>query len=228
MRQRLSVKHAERQERGLRALLYVRCSTDLQELDRQKTELLAECERRGIIEYLVVEDKGVSGAVKDRPGLSNALDLLRRGDFTLLMVTDLDRLARSTAHVLELAEAAQRQGWDFIALGGRVVFDTSTPQGKLLLTMLAGFGEFERDMIRSRIKSAFDHKRASGEEGYIAPTTESRVEALFREQLSMRGIADRLNQDGVQTAKGGVWHASTVRRVLVRRGLARELVKRGA
>lgn len=228
MRRRLSVRHAEKQERGSSALLYCRVSTDGQDLDRQKSELLAECERRGIRDYLIVEDHGVSGSQKERPGLSKALNHLRRGDYSLLMVTDLDRLARSTAHVLDLAERAKAEGWGFVALGGHVVFDTTTPQGELQLTMLAAFAQFERSMIRSRIKSGYSHKRQAGQDGLIAPDVERRVEDLFREQLSMRGIAERLNTEGVQTAKGGTWHASTVRRVLVRRGLARDLIKRGA
>lgn len=228
MRRRLSVRHAERQERGTSAVLYCRVSTDEQDLDRQKTELLAECERRGISDYILVEDHGVSGSQKERPGLAKALNHLRRGEHSLLMVTDLDRLARSTAHVLELAETAKTEGWGFVALGGHVAFDTTTPQGELQLTMLAAFAQFERSMIKSRIKSGYSHKRQSGQEGLITLDAESRVEDLFREQLSMRGIAEKLNQEGVQTAKGGTWHASTVRRVLVRRGLARELVKRGA
>lgn len=228
MRRRLSVRHAERQERGISAVLYCRVSTDTQDLDRQKAELLAECERRGISDYLLVEDHGVSGSQKERPGLARALSHLRRGDYSLLMVTDLDRLARSTAHVLELAERAKAEGWGFVALGGHVVFDTTTPQGELQLTMLAAFAQFERAMIRSRIRSGYSHKRQAGQDGLITPEAESRVEELFREQLSMRGIADRLNAEGVTTAKGGTWHASTVRRVLVRRGLARDLVKRGA
>ena len=233
VRKRLSVRNADRAERGVRALLYVRVSTDKQanhgtSLDAQQERLVQECHRRGVKDYRVVVESGVSGSQESRPGLDEVLRLLKAGEYNLLLVTDLDRLARSTIHTLHLSELATRQGWDLAVLGGHVQFDTSTPQGRLILTVIAGFAEFERDMIRQRTRNSFAHKRLTGGTGLIPGDVEDRVVALHDQRLSLRGIADRLVAESLPTAKGGAWTAATVRRVLVRKGMAAELVKRGS
>ena len=230
MRPRLSVQHAERTERGVVAIAYVRVSTDKQvddgvSMEAQEQKMIAECARRGIADVRVIVEAGMSGARRDRPKLTEALRLLQVGEANLLMITDLDRLARSTSHMLEIAETAQAQGWDIVAMNGALTIDTTSPVGKLMLTTLSACAEFERAMTRQRTLSAMQYKRSQAEPGLISNPSEDRIQALFAEHYSMQGIADKLTEEGIPTAKGGIWNASTVRRVLVRRGLAREISK---
>jgi DNA invertase Pin-like site-specific DNA recombinase len=119
---------------------YARVSTDGQTLNAQQASLTAAgCER--------VYSEKISGAVTDRPALAKAIAALAEGD--CLIVTKLDRLARSTRDLLNtLAEIAQR-GASFKSLGDGWA-DTTTPAGKLMLTVLGGLAEYERHLILAR------------------------------------------------------------------------------
>jgi DNA invertase Pin-like site-specific DNA recombinase len=119
---------------------YARVSTDSQTLNAKQTSLTAAgCER--------VYAEKQSGAKTDRAQLAKAIAPLGPGD--CLIVTKLDRLARSTRDLLNtLAEIAQR-GASFKSLGDSWA-DTTTPAGKLMLTVLGGLAEYERHLILPR------------------------------------------------------------------------------
>jgi DNA invertase Pin-like site-specific DNA recombinase len=118
---------------------YARVSTDGQSIDAQQAALQAGAER--------VFSEKISGAVTDRKALAKAIAALQSGD--VLLVTRLDRLARSTRDLLNvLATVSERQA-AFRSLGDPWA-DTTTPHGKLMLTVLAGLAEFERSLILSR------------------------------------------------------------------------------
>lgn len=119
---------------------YARVSTGEQSLEHQIDELTkAGCE-------LIFEEK-VSGTKKQRPKLDQLLETLRKGD--TLMVCKLDRLARSTRHLLDIIEILQKKGAAFCSLGEPWA-DTTSPGGKMIMTVFAGIAEFERDLIRTR------------------------------------------------------------------------------
>jgi DNA invertase Pin-like site-specific DNA recombinase len=84
-----------------------------------------------------------SGAKTDRAQLRKALDQLDKGD--VLMVSRLDRLARSTRDLLNTLDAIAAKGAGFWSLG-----DTTTPHGRLILTVLGGLAEFEKELIKAR------------------------------------------------------------------------------
>src|SRR5262245_44824699 len=88
-----------------------------------------------------------SGAKTDRPELAKAIRRLEAGD--VLVVTRLDRLARSTRDLLNILDAVAKAGASFKSLADAWA-DTTTPHGKLLLTVLGGLAEFERELIRAR------------------------------------------------------------------------------
>ena len=119
---------------------YARVSTDGQSVEAQVRQLRAAGARQVFREV-------ASGAKTDRANLRRALDQLDAGD--VLMVTRLDRLARSTRDLLNtLASiAAKRAG--FRSLGDKWA-DTTTAHGRLMLTILGGLAEFERELIRAR------------------------------------------------------------------------------
>ena len=119
---------------------YARVSTTDQDLKIQ-IELLKEagCHK-------IYEEKE-SGARSDRPELKRCLSDIRHDD--ILVVCKLDRLARSTSHLLQLAESLKERGASFLSLGEPWA-DTTTHAGKMIMTVFAGIAEFERDLIRER------------------------------------------------------------------------------
>jgi DNA invertase Pin-like site-specific DNA recombinase len=119
---------------------YARVSTRDQDLALQLSELMAAgCAK-------VFKEKA-SGAKSDRPELAKVIRRLEPGD--LLVVTRLDRLARSTRDLLNVLDEISKRGAGFRSLKDTWA-DTTTPHGKLMLTVLGGLAEFERSLIAAR------------------------------------------------------------------------------
>jgi len=121
---------------------YARVSTTEQNLDLQQDALSAnECDR-------IFEEK-VSSRKKDRPVWENLCALLREGD--VVMVYKLDRIARSTRELLDIMDRFRDRGVAVRSLQEPWA-DTTTPSGKMIMTIMAGIAEFERDLIKQRTK----------------------------------------------------------------------------
>lgn len=122
---------------------YARVSTDDQRLDNQRAVLTSVgCQR-------IYEEK-ISGTKRERPELTKLLDNLRDGD--VLITTRLDRLARSTRDLLEIAEILNARGVGLRSLAEPWI-DTTSPSGKMVLTVFAGIAEFERSLIVDRTRT---------------------------------------------------------------------------
>src|SRR6516225_8532918 len=120
---------------------YARVSTDGQILDAQQASLKsAGCTK--------VYSEKVSGAKTDRRQLANAIAALAAGD--VLLVTRLDRLARSTCDLLNALATISAKGAGFRSLADAWA-DTTTAHGRLMLTVLGGLAEFERELIKARM-----------------------------------------------------------------------------
>jgi DNA invertase Pin-like site-specific DNA recombinase len=119
---------------------YARVSTDGQTLDVQQAALRQAGAER-------VYSEKISGAITDRPALAKAISALGQGD--TLLVCKLDRLARSTRDLLNTLDAVGKAGASFRSLGDSWA-DTTTPHGRLMLTVLGGLAEFERHLILAR------------------------------------------------------------------------------
>jgi DNA invertase Pin-like site-specific DNA recombinase len=119
---------------------YARVSTDGQTLDTQRAKLTAEG-----AQTIFAEKE--SGAKTDRKALAKALAALQPGD--VLLVTRLDRLARSTMDLLNTLDTIAKAGAGFRSLSDTWA-DTTTPHGKLMITVLGGIAEFERSLILAR------------------------------------------------------------------------------
>jgi DNA invertase Pin-like site-specific DNA recombinase len=131
---------------------YARVSTDDQDLQLQRAALKdAGCQR-------TFEEK-VSGAKRDRPELSRMLDQLRDND--IVVVTRLDRLARSTRDLLDIAEKLKDAGAGLRSLAEPWA-DTTSPAGRMVLTVFAGIAEFERELIHQRTSSGRIAAKARG------------------------------------------------------------------
>jgi len=136
---------------------YARVSTRGQDFERQQADLLAVGVRRDDL-YI---DHGVSGARASRPEFDRAIAALHAGD--TLVITTLDRLGRSTANMLELADRLRSLGVSLkvLNLGGDAV-DTSTPIGSMLFTVMAALAQMELDIKRERINDSVSKRRAAG------------------------------------------------------------------
>ena len=131
---------------------YARVSTKDQDLGNQRTRLEgADCE-------LFFEEK-ISGAAKKRPQLEAMLGQLRKSD--VVVVTKLDRLARSTAELLRIAEALNEKSAGLQSLDEPWA-DTTTPAGKMIMTVFGGIAEFERSLILTRTQEGREAAQARG------------------------------------------------------------------
>jgi len=142
-----------------RAAIYVRVSTSDQNTVAQETELRQYAESRGW-EYVLYRDKGQSGAKNDRPALNGMLADLRRRKFDVVVVWALDRLARSLKHLLTIAEECRLLGVDLVSL--RQNIDTTLPAGRLTFQILGAVAEFERELLRERVKAGMAQAKRSG------------------------------------------------------------------
>lgn len=201
---------------------YTRVSTDEQAdsrlgLEAQQAAITAECARRSWTLVNIVEDAGYSAKDLKRPGITSALDRLRRGEAGTLIVAKLDRLSRSLLDFSVLMEESRREGWALVALDLGV--DTTTPAGEMMANVLATFNQFERRLIGQRTKEALAIKRGQGvrlgRPRLLPASVVARIAAEREQGLPLAAIAEKLNQDGVATAQGGQrWYPSTVRAVL--------------
>lgn len=184
----------------------------------QSQTLIAEAKHRGFSLELVDEGEGVSGKkLSKRPVLIETLARLDRGEVDGLIVTKLDRLARSTIDFLTILERSQKNGWSLIVLD--LAIDTTTPAGTLNATMMASFAQYEREIISQRTKSALAYKKSQGviigRPSVTDPLVIKRIQDLRNERLSLRAIGDRLTQEGIQPVRGGsTWYASTIKQLL--------------
>lgn len=173
--------------------LYARCSTNHQDLAAQLHQLRQYAERRGV-EAAEFSDAAVSGAKASRPGLEALMAACRRRKVSSIVVTRLDRLGRSAAHLAALAEELRALGVDLVVLD--LGLDTSTPQGALVLGVLAQVAEFERSLIRERVRDGLAQARRRGTRLGRPPALDrrqvARAKRLRASGHSFRAIAERL------------------------------------
>ena len=220
--------------KAVEAVGYIRVSTEEQaregvSLGAQKARIEAWAKGNDTSLIGFFEDAGISGAkTENREGLQKAIGMACE-QRAILVVYSLSRLSRSTRDTLQIAERMERSGADLVSLSEKI--DTTSAAGKMVFRMLAVLNEFERDQISERTAAALRHKREKMQPYSPTPFGFDRICDLLvlnhdeqkviedildlREQgWSLRRIAGKLNQDGVETKRGGFWFASTVRSVL--------------
>jgi DNA invertase Pin-like site-specific DNA recombinase len=146
-----------------RAALYARVSTTGhgQDVGLQLDELRQVAAQRGwtVVEEFV--DEGISGAKASRPALDRMMEAARLGKIDVVAVWKLDRLGRSLANLLSTLDELGHHGVGFVSLRDAGI-DTTSPAGRLLLQLMGAFAEFERGLIRERVKAGVDRARAKG------------------------------------------------------------------
>lgn len=194
---------------------YLRVSTAGQEhgISAQRAAILAEAERKGWT-VTFIEDAGRSGKDIDRPGITEALALLRSRQVDALVVSKLDRLSRSLVDFARLIDLSSKQGWGLIALD--LNLDTSTPTGKLVASVMAAVAQWERETIGLRTKEALAAAKAKGvrigRPALQDPAVVQRIRRARKRGMTYRAIAERLNADSVPLPGGGArWHPNSVR-----------------
>jgi DNA invertase Pin-like site-specific DNA recombinase len=221
------------------AISYIRVSSEEQAdsglgLEAQRQRIAAYCTMKGLRLAEVFEDPGISGGkpLASRPAGSKLLAAAKKGK-VLVIVAKLDRLFRSVADAATVIAEFDRKGIQLVAI--QEGFDMSSPYGRAMAQMASVFAELERAMIRERTRSAMSVKRSRGERisGHapygsdfgadgrlVANDREQQVIVRMRELradgMSFRGIAGRLDREGILPKRGRRWDHTTVKSILKR------------
>lgn len=166
--------------------LYARVSThDQQTLPLQLSAMREHAERRGWIVARIVQDVG--SGVRDRPKREDLMRAARRRELDLILVWRLDRWGRSLVDLITTIQELTALRVGFVSLGEAL--DLATPSGRALAGMLAVFAEFERDILRDRVKAGIAQARKEGRP-HGRPRTIARHEAEVK-RLSQAGVSKR-------------------------------------
>jgi putative DNA-invertase from lambdoid prophage Rac len=141
-------------------VIYARCSTFEQNTDMQLRDLRKLAKQRGFDIFKEYVDEAQSGGKTSRPALDEMLKDAQRGRFSVLLVWKLDRLGRSTSHLISLLENFKAWNVQLVSFGEGLDFTTTA--GKLFYTLLGAFAEFEKDTIRERVRAGIRAARARG------------------------------------------------------------------
>jgi DNA invertase Pin-like site-specific DNA recombinase len=178
-----------------RAAIYVRVSTDKQTIENQLRELRQIAQRRGWEVVLEYHDAGISGSKgrEARPGLDEVLSDAQRRRFDVVMAWAIDRLGRSLIDLLGTIQTLETCGVDLYL--DQQSIDTTTPAGRLMFQITGAFAEFERSMIRHRVRAGLKRAVDSGKRlgrPKIEPAMEKRIQTQLRTKKGMLAIAREL------------------------------------
>lgn len=174
-----------------RAALYCRVSTvEYQDCARQEADLRAYAERCGY-EVIGVYQEHASGAKNDRKERAKVMQLARQRKIDVILVAELSRWGRSTEDLLSTLQDLSNWNVSLIAQTG-MQFDLASATGKLMVTMLAGFAEFERALTIERVKSGIANAKAKGVKFGRPETDDRKVLQLLEAGKSRREIAAAL------------------------------------
>src|SRR5712672_1547643 len=165
-----------------RAILYLRVSTIDQTTANQERELRDVASRMGCEIVQVYKDHGISGAKgrEKRPAFDRMCRGAAQRKFDMVMAWSVDRLGRSLQDLVGFLSELHALGIDLML--HQQGLDTTTPAGKAMFQMMGVFAEFERAMIRERVKAGLDRARAQGKR-LGRPTIDARTETAIRKAL---------------------------------------------
>lgn len=176
----------------LRAGLYARVSTaDQQTLPLQIGAMQEYTERRGWT--VTAEVKDVNGGAKHRPKREELIRLAKQRKLDVIIVWRLDRWGRSLSDLTHSLEELRAISVDFVSVTEGL--DFSTPTGRAMAGMLSIFSEFERDVLRDRVRAGLAHAKQKGKilgRPATARKKADKIRDLFSEGVSKKEIAKRL------------------------------------
>lgn len=138
----------------------------------------------------------LSSVANERPQLERALEFVREGD--VLVVTKLDRLARSVADLVAITEKLKAKGVELRILA--LNLDTSTPTGKLMLNLLGSIAEFERELMLERQREGIAKAKAEGKYKGRAPTARNQADIVLSMKAEGKKVADIQSALGISRA----------------------------
>jgi len=182
---------SHRRKHPVRAGLYARVSTyDQQTLSLQRRAMRDYARRRGWSIIVEVKEVGSGASVRERREL---IDAARRRDIDVVIVWRLDRWGRSMADLVTTLQELRHLGIGFVSL--TEALDLTTPTGRAMAGLLAVFAEFEREILRERVRAGLAHARENGKRLGRPPTASlnaKQVRQLFRAGISKAAIARQL------------------------------------
>lgn len=206
----------------MNAVGYVRVSTNEQGvsgagLDAQRGAIDGWASYRHATLVSVEEDVASGKSTAGRAGLERAIAMCETGEADALVVAKLDRLSRSLKDFATVVERSRERGWSVVVLD--LDIDLTTATGEMVAGVLAVLSQWERRIIGERTRAALAVKRSQGVKlgrpRSLPEPVRRRIVLAHRRGDSWTGIAARLNAEGVPTARGGSWHPSTVRKVVL-------------
>lgn len=178
-------------ETSKRVALYARVSTEDQSPELQLRGLRELVAQRDWTLAGTFVDVGFSGAKTSRPELNKLLTAARAKAFDVVACWKFDRFARSTKHLVLALDEFRSLGIDFISVTEAI--DTSTAIGRALFTIVSAIAEFERELIKERVRAGVARRKAAGKpvgrQRRATPFQVDRIVALRREGRSWRRIA---------------------------------------
>jgi len=187
----------------MKVAIYARVSTPSQTVDNQTQELERLAALRGWTLVATYRDEGISGAKgrDGRPALDALLKAATRREFDLIAVWSIDRLGRSLQHLVTTVNDLHAQGVQLYF--HQQAIDTTTPSGKLMFGVFSSFAEFERELIRERIKLGVERARKEGKKlgrpSSVTDSTRAAIVELYKTGMSPKKISQTL-RCGVGTA----------------------------
>ena len=185
------------------------------ELTAQAELITADCERRGVeLLELVREREPRNGKGLHRPGLGYACTRISAGEAQGLVVSELSRLSRSAAELGQILQWFMRSGARLVAVSQGL--DTNEPEGRLAVSTIIHVSGWERERLSERTQQGLQAARLEGRRPgrpAVADDRElsERITRMRADGMTMQAIADRLNQEGVPTVRGGAkWRPSSV------------------
>ena len=166
---------------------YIRCSTGKQSTDSQILAIKDAIQRSGDVLVQVYEDHAISGGKcrQDRPALDSMLKDAGAGKFDKVIVWDITRLGRSLSDLIATLNELQKSNVDLQFLQNDL--DTSTAGGRMLFSIFGAIGEFERSLIRERVKSGLEKAKKQGKKlGRPSLLNESTKAAVI--ELKQKGL----------------------------------------
>jgi len=181
----------------VRAALYARCSTydKGQDPELQLVPLREYCQRRDFTIAGEYVDNGISGCREHRPQLDRLLEAAGKRQVDMVIVWKLDRFGRSLKQLVMALEELSSLGIGFISYQDNI--DLTTPQGRLMFHIIGAMAEFERELIRERVKAGIENARRKGKKigrKAVPPVDMAKIIDIHKQSpaLSIRDIAQTL------------------------------------
>jgi DNA invertase Pin-like site-specific DNA recombinase len=172
--------------------IYLRVSTNEQNIENQRQVLINYLEQRGFELYKIYEDVG-TGSNEKRLQLNSLLSDARKRKFDAVLVWKFDRFARSTSFLIRTLDEFHALGIDFISYDENI--DTSSAMGKVMFTVISAFAEFEKSILISRTKLGLERARAEGKiigRPKLEEAVIGKINKLRKQGLSIGKIADKM------------------------------------